>query len=1740
MHAPRAWRARRERRARRNKAPKFTPVPFDKIPDRVIPNDVRAPKGLIEGLTPKEALKYLIDLKELKKKRAEQRSAKLDVDPKSEDFKKMEQIFFDMLEGKYGGHDSIQYILHTYFDEHERDLLLPVSKAEDRALWELQRRSTEVYKKLLSEKRWEDVRGKTGDELLVLNLTMLWFGLPVEPINIFAGNDGVLRKGLLDRGYEHEDVLDRWGDVPKEKRPEKRMRFLSHYTRRLFEWDGKRYEDPMLESYYAFSDVVQTVDRTARVLGEGDELSGTDDSVSDGEYQSDSDKYEKGPLPEQYLDWILASSEPGFDTGKFVDKLLKEINKKIDDLNEKKKSDDKADKELEKPETPAQQRLREKEEEGLTPEQRASNKEEKARIKEVNARTGALRDARIERFKADVAFLKNLVAQKKKEKEIEGDLKWLRDTCEAAHAVLDKHPQVETYRSAKGFETDRLPNPEGFVEGPGVLRGGELTLDLPAGVDVKSIGEIGKVMRRSSFRFSDFSSPFSQGGDDLWIPLYGFQGVVWFPVQSLNGFIDAVDRLLNFPEARAGLRYQVWILDRNKSYRNKRDQQALKASNGTTTVDISEALGDYQEDAAAHQWILNRLRGGVDNPASETDGEMPTATQAFEKAIFVAAGRHCRFPTTYEPGQTLPGRKSPIEKNERVLRLTLDWEQATNLRRPDVAYLRVPTKIPTELAGNYFDPAIRSAVRLLTPGRSKDHPGHPTMPDALIHIEGSNSPFGVPGGLFLAPTEHRMLHELWSSGEQVVTLIAETTKSEDLETQKTGSPDDHFSVIFPSSGVPLRADDDDEEPAPVLPQVRFQWLDADESTCIEALTWCILAAVDSALTTSNCDALEFIQAIIPGDKAFADGLCSDDVSIRWVAQKTAEFPKGRPDPEGLRRLRVYLNRARDGNMLRPSGFPPSIALLPNYRHREMWDQDGQMKFGATWSSGWTLDRMRQTSLPLLRTSANFDGTTFFIRQGHYKEGQSVAEELELNRPSFLITPNTTEEQWLSVARQIVDNDITVSAANLDDVRPGFGDEDRYPPWGLADFSQVSRDRYPDTVDQTDSSVDSWAQGRRIEVVGGGYVDDYSSSEEDAPYYAKEVDARKDSDDDNIKRGVKGGSSGSESDSPALETKPPPATTLPPVTSSTGASGAPLGAAPAPFSTSLGTTPIFGISPPAAAARPAPKSASHKVATGRVTKPAPKSTPIPPPTTTPAATAAEPIPAPVSATPNPATRFDILRQARERSYFYPESVTRDLGIPINAPPLEHILQPAAKHTPVVSLSVLTPSETRRLQRDYFSMRQLILKRMSECPYEHCNATFPYSEEGALQKHLNEVHSSMQYSCNFCDEPLFANWPFEERYRHYMEAHWDVWGALSTDPFDKNVELSWNNIPQRLLTAYEAQWRFCARCGRNHGVLDAKADRQLHDFWCRDVTEEYDPSKERYGYDRHQQDGFCGDCGQRKLFANVHKCEVIKVEGGAPYCQYCALHLGKFTPAYRRKHLSFCKKVGSTTWLCCPWCGGLSGNSEEAMDHILACDYQPKGVVFQPPEVPVVARGGEVAVATGADDTVLDTVIGDPMDLDKPVVVTGDGSGEPVDETAEKPEEEKARDWLWKPESESGLRFASDTGRATRGLWGEPVGLSRESEDDFGVEKPKDTEKRIADLLSERLARGYGKGEGLHDLLAKLGVPLPLDEKKGEETKSKSKKVRFKSPELSAQEKEDWDCLEARQKAAMAKRRLEKGR
>ncbi|OIW22707.1 hypothetical protein CONLIGDRAFT_153218 [Coniochaeta ligniaria NRRL 30616] len=291
---------------------------------------------------------------------------------------------------------------------------------------------------------------------------------------------------------------------------------------------------------------------------------------------------------------------------------------------------------------------------------------------------------------------------------------------------------------------------------------------------------------------------------------------------------------------------------------------------------------------------------------------------------------------------------------------------------------------------------------------------------------------------------------------------------------------------------------------------------------------------------------------------------------------------------------------------------------------------------------------------------------------------------------------------------------------------------------------------------------------------------------------------------------------------------------------------------------------------------------------------------------------------------PPTREQRQQEMREAAYTKPPSVHTHNDMPQNAPPIEKVLRFGSDNQPMVSLGVLTPTEQRHMQLNYYNMRNILLERSQKCPYRGCDRVISLAEEDRMQQHLADAH--MGDKCNFCDEVLYAHWTVNQRRAHFLKQHSDLF--LIRNEVEDNNRFGARARPHGQVDyERESRWTYCARCGRDHTDLNARADREYHDTVC---------------YPGAPKDDWavCVKCGVIHSITERHTCREVANTFEWPYCEDCGLATGLFSELYRATHQLHCKGFNSEDAKYCPWCG-LETDSDPSMKllHMRQCDMCP---------------------------------------------------------------------------------------------------------------------------------------------------------------------------------------------------------
>lgn len=536
-------------------------------------------------------------------------------------------------------------------------------------------------------------------------------------------------------------------------------------------------------------------------------------------------------------------------------------------------------------------------------------------------------------------------------------------------------------------------------EGQLVLRGGALNGMLVSNVfrDLHRAAKTGQQPSRWSATDTFSTSLHTPlGGEttevrDKWLPLYGYQGVVWFRADMVNTFVDAVDRLLCL-DNRAGVSYNLYIMNKYKSYKTKaeRDEFWRNAKDNGLSVWCS-GVGDYSHERLVLNWIVERLGRLEDDDDERT---------AFRKVLFVA-GPDDPVPFTWEPNPS-----------HRVLKLALEWADQSLLDRPDVAYLRMPENPRNAIYSNQYAPWMAHVCRVLTAGRIENRPGYTPVADAWITIRGRSrgaNVIGTYGGMCFLPQLWDAVVSEWERDHNaVVTLEARTG-------HKAGA--DRWYILLPGLGR----------------QYEGQYILHEEVDNIDVVRDRIMTLVETSMTDGAFTKLDGLELYLPGTGFFLDSEDPPELVISMDSKSANSAFKKVVDR--MVHWRQWLETIKGA----PPGadplsmFPQFITLRPVFRHYSIvsagekiqpltWDPNTMnvAEFRNLVTRMWR--RSRQGERPI-----EPDEAFICIKQG--TEGSDESE----SKPALLVTPSTTEKEWQSIRSLIVDPEVSVEMVNERDL-----------------------------------------------------------------------------------------------------------------------------------------------------------------------------------------------------------------------------------------------------------------------------------------------------------------------------------------------------------------------------------------------------------------------------------------------------------------------------------------------------------------------------------------------------------------------------------------------------------------------------------------------------------------------------------------------------------------------------------
>lgn len=478
-----------------------------------------------------------------------------------------------------------------------------------------------------------------------------------------------------------------------------------------------------------------------------------------------------------------------------------------------------------------------------------------------------------------------------------------------------------------------------------------------------------------------------EAGDvkDVQIPLYGYQGKVWFRADKFTTFVDAVDRLLGLGN-RAGVTYTLRIRDKTK----KLDPWKKK------TISC-RGVGDFSADGELWEWATEQL---ASKPLSD-------------RILFVSG-----------PSDTAPARWEPTDE-DRVLKLSLEWQETPEWNRPDVAYIRMPQKSSASNMRwtNQYGPWMVQACRVLAAGQIPERPGQPEVPDAFFSLKdtsGQGPDLGTYGGLAFLPQLWEKMVESWKTNAKKTVVL-----------NAIGAPwlSDRFFMFIPGNGAAydhshyiLHAPLDEEDGSP------------------DYVGATILRFVQRSMTKANYSKLDVIEVHLPGDGLLVPSNQMSDLVIPVSTAAQSKKPLDGAVKDVTERLLMWKRWLGGKKAFFPATnglhmFPQFLSLRPIFSVNTIRAKNNGSMVG--WEpSTYTLQQFRAAVEELCtgKRSKSGGATSYItVKQGVDMTGrlQKVFE----SKPSLLITPQTDEEAWLCLRNFIVEPEVVVSISRSEE-KPG--------------------------------------------------------------------------------------------------------------------------------------------------------------------------------------------------------------------------------------------------------------------------------------------------------------------------------------------------------------------------------------------------------------------------------------------------------------------------------------------------------------------------------------------------------------------------------------------------------------------------------------------------------------------------------------------------------------------------------
>lgn len=536
------------------------------------------------------------------------------------------------------------------------------------------------------------------------------------------------------------------------------------------------------------------------------------------------------------------------------------------------------------------------------------------------------------------------------------------------------------------------------------------------------------------------------GDGDLWLPMYGYAGIVWFKLQSLESFLDAVSRLLMLGDRTFGLdggsgkAYRLYLLPRADTFSSDVAQNEYLDQGYYVEVNC-QGRNSYGADCAVWQQVVLRLIGGDalvgEGEDSDSIDVSRVRVEAYRLAIFVS--------DLYEP---FPWMWEPPETSDKILKLmreagAQDW-------RPDVAYIRRPENVSTLKAWcwNTLGHDLARAMRILSPGRIAGRPGSPAIPNCVYSFAGWDSRERTWAFGGLCPPS-RMIRKLLEHDPANPVLVVKDDPG--ARHRASVPPEGWFYVFAPGSYRRSRAN--------------YQsWSIVDN---VEQLRPGIRAAMAAAVGPAGLDKEVRVEIFSPGTKAFmADEvirssaedesktvntiLLANDTDLEWG--KLQALLRHRRDYL-VNKVRETIGAADDGTIL--TWFPLLVTVRPIFEEYSLfWGPDKHRR--ATWNPNtMSLRDLRALIMSLIPNDEKqaAQNKCFHLRaDARPPRAELGGEDLMNFAPGFIVKPDMCEYDWDCVRSLITYSEAVVTSGDPSDFCPQYDDSDSSAPFGVRNTS----------------------------------------------------------------------------------------------------------------------------------------------------------------------------------------------------------------------------------------------------------------------------------------------------------------------------------------------------------------------------------------------------------------------------------------------------------------------------------------------------------------------------------------------------------------------------------------------------------------------------------------------------------------------------------------------------------------